>query len=60
MKYIDERNGEEKETNYLRFVIGETEFALNEEQGELLITKINFNDSTLVIRPNVSNQISIK
>jgi hypothetical protein len=61
MKYIDERNGKVKESNYLRLVNGESEFTAQvDNQGTLIITKINFDDSAIIIMPKVSNQIGLK
>ena len=61
MEYIDKRNGEVKETNYLRLVNGESEFRVEvDNQGNIVITKINFKNSSMVIQPIVSNKIGLK
>lgn len=61
MKYIDKREGEIKETNYLRLVNGESQYRVEiDNQENLVVTKINFEDTAITIKPIVSNQIIIK
>lgn len=60
MTYINERDEEPKELKYLVLIDNETRYRISEEYGELVITKIDFNDDVITIRPKVRNQISIK
>lgn len=61
MEYIDARNGDIKETNYLRLVNGDSQFRVElDNQNRLVITKVDFNDDTINIQPMVRNQIAIK
>ena len=61
MEYIDTRNGDIKETNYLRLVNGDSQFRVElDNQNRLVITKVDFDDDTINIQPMVRNQIAIK
>lgn len=61
MEYIDQRNGKTKKTNYLRLVNGETQYRVEvDNEKNLVITKINFDNDVITIKPMVRNQISIK
>jgi hypothetical protein len=58
--YIDERNGKEKIANHLDIIQGDNKYRINIEYGEMVITKINFDDNVITVSPKVRNQISIK
>lgn len=60
MKIQIERNSEFQDINFLKVKIGDDEFKLEEELGQLVITKISFTDSALKIFPKVSNEIGVK
>lgn len=60
MTYKEGRNTEEKEFKNITIINGETRFRISHERGELIVTKINFDDNTLMVLPNVRNQITIK
>lgn len=60
MNYIDERNGEEKSTDFLQVILGESKFRITEELGELVLTKVDFDDNQISITPKVANQIGLK
>ena len=60
MTYINERDEKPKELKYLVLIDGETRYRISEEYGELVITKIDFDDDVITVRPKVRNQISIK
>ncbi len=60
MKYINERNGEVKETNYLSLVLGESQYRVENLNGGLVITKVDFDNNRISIQPMVRNQILIK
>ncbi len=48
-----------QETNYLKVIIGSTEFRLMEKNGKLVITKSGDETDELSICPHVNNEISI-
>ena len=60
MKYINKRNGDVKSTDFLQIIKGETRYRISEEYGEIVITKIDFDDDVIIIKPKVRNQISIE
>lgn len=59
MKYQDKRDGEIKETDYLKVMIGDNSFRIELENDQLVITKYGWEDSRFSIQPVVSNQIRI-
>lgn len=62
MEYIDKRNGEVKNTDYLQLVNGDAVFRIEiDNQGVIVITKIDYNNNNSIsINPVFSNQIGIK
>ncbi len=61
MKIRIERKGKVIESDYLKIELSDDIlFKISEERGELVITKINFDDTQIRISPCVSNQIKIK
>lgn len=61
MKYIDERNGEVKETDYLQLVSGESKYRIEyDNKDRIVITKVDFENDRISIQPMVRNQILIK
>ena len=59
MEYRETREGELKKTNAIQIVIGDVRYRLTEEHSELIVTKIDFEDLTLIVKPKYSNVISI-
>lgn len=59
MEYKDERTGEIKSTNYLVLIDGETSYRIEKEHDGIVITKIDFDNDIISIKPKVRNQIAI-
>lgn len=61
MEYVDKRDGTIKETDYLRLILGDSQFRVEtDNQNRIVLTKVDFDDDIITISPMVRNQISIK
>ncbi len=60
MKFTINREDKIQTARKIKIILCETDYIIEEVLGEIIITKVDFEDSTIMIKPKVSNLISIK